>query len=56
MYAFEPAQPILKNLRQNIKRNHLKSIVVMPYGLSSNSAEFEFLYFEGFEGSSRIND
>ncbi|RKX70366.1 hypothetical protein DRP43_03415 [candidate division TA06 bacterium] len=54
VYAFEPANPIFKQLKRNIELNNLNNVILIPIGLSDREDKFEFEYFEGFEGSSRI--
>jgi len=54
VYAFEPAEPIFKQLKRNVELNNLHNIILIPQGLSDRGDESEFEYFEGFEGSSRI--
>ncbi|WP_198003850.1 FkbM family methyltransferase [Methanocaldococcus sp. FS406-22] len=56
VYAFEPAEPIFKQLERNVKLNNLNNVVLIPYALSDEENEFEFEYFEGFECSSRIRE
>jgi FkbM family methyltransferase len=56
VYAFEPAEPIFKQLERNVKLNNLSNVVLIPYALSDEENEFEFEYFEGFESSSRIKE
>jgi len=54
VYAFEPAEPIFKQLQKNIELNNLNNVVLIPYGVSDNENILEFEYFKGFEASSRI--
>jgi FkbM family methyltransferase len=42
IHAFEPWQPVIKRFRRMVENNHIKNIVIHPYGLGNENSKKPF--------------